>query len=137
MRLRTRRTAPLGIVPGRFAEQGGISCLVAHLLAARSVASLRTSCLCNLPFQAGKTFRGETGAVRLTETDGDFDLHFCHQKVAQFSLRVRNDPKAKAYPISPNTRYLCPRSMNLCLWEWEFDTRGAGFAETGWGTPPL
>lgn len=45
-------------------------------------------------FRVGKALSRETVALRPTETDGDFDVYFCHQKVAQISLRVHNDPEA-------------------------------------------
>jgi transposase InsO family protein len=45
----------------------------------------------NRTFYLSKAFRSEAVALRPTETDGDFDIYFCHQKVAQISLRVHND----------------------------------------------
>jgi transposase InsO family protein len=45
----------------------------------------------NRTFYLSKAFRGEAVALRPTETDGDFDIYFCHQKVAQISLPVHND----------------------------------------------
>jgi hypothetical protein len=48
----------------------------------------------NRPFRVGKAFRRETVALRPAETDGDFDIYFCHQKVAQISLRVDNVPES-------------------------------------------
>ena len=43
-------------------------------------------------YRAGKAFREHPVALRPTEDDGDFDIYFCSQKVAQFSLRVDNVP---------------------------------------------
>ena len=48
----------------------------------------------NRPFRVGKAFRRETVALRPAEADGDFDIYFCHQKVAQISLRVDNVPES-------------------------------------------
>jgi len=45
-------------------------------------------------FRVGKALSGESVALRPTETDGDFDVYFCRQKVAQISLRGHNDPEA-------------------------------------------
>jgi len=45
----------------------------------------------NRTFYLGKAFRGEAVALRPAETDGSFDIYFCHQRVAQISLRVHND----------------------------------------------
>jgi transposase InsO family protein len=45
----------------------------------------------NQTFYLSKAFRGEAVALRPTETDGDFDIYFCNQKVAQITLRVHND----------------------------------------------
>ncbi len=57
----------------------------------RKVDATGKICFRNRTFYLSKAFRGEVVALRPTETDGDFDLYFCHQKVAQISLRVHND----------------------------------------------
>ncbi len=44
----------------------------------------------NLSFRVGKAFRLQPVAIRPTLTDGDFDVFFCLQKIARFSLRVDN-----------------------------------------------
>lgn len=40
----------------------------------------------NRVFRIGKGFRGHPIAIRPTDTDGVFDVHFCKQKVAQISF---------------------------------------------------
>jgi len=44
----------------------------------------------NRIFRVGKAFRGHPVALRPTNTDGEYDVYFCNQKVAQVSLRKDN-----------------------------------------------
>ncbi len=42
------------------------------------------------PFRVGKAFRHQPIALRPTQTDGDFEVFFCLQRIAQISLREDN-----------------------------------------------
>jgi transposase InsO family protein len=44
----------------------------------------------NHPFRVGKAFRSLPVEVRPTEVDGQFDVFFCHQRIADLSLRNDN-----------------------------------------------
>lgn len=44
----------------------------------------------NHKFRIGKAFRHQPVAIRPTEKDGDFQVFYCQQKVAQISLRADN-----------------------------------------------
>jgi transposase InsO family protein len=44
----------------------------------------------NRSFRVGKAFRYNPVALRPTLMDGNYDIYFCHQKVAQISLREDN-----------------------------------------------
>jgi hypothetical protein len=41
-------------------------------------------------FRVGKAFRYNPVALRPTQVDGDYDVYYCHQRVAQISLREDN-----------------------------------------------
>ena len=45
---------------------------------------------CNRSFRVGKAFRYNPVALRPTQRDGEFDVFFCHQMVAQINLREDN-----------------------------------------------
>ena len=57
----------------------------------RKVGSTGRISFHNRRFYVGKSLSREAVALRPAETDGDFDVYFCHKKVAQISLRVHND----------------------------------------------
>ena len=42
-----------------------------------------------------KAFRGQQVAVRPTDADGHFSVHFCHQRIAAFDLRQASRPRAR------------------------------------------
>lgn len=44
----------------------------------------------NRIFRVGKAFRHQPVAIRPTEEDGEFSVYYCHEKVAQISLRDHN-----------------------------------------------
>lgn len=44
----------------------------------------------NCAFRVGKAFRHQVVALRPTEEDGKFAVYYCHEKVAQISLRDHN-----------------------------------------------
>ena len=44
----------------------------------------------NHTFRVGKAFRYQPVAIRPTDTDGDFHVFFCQQRVAHISLHIRN-----------------------------------------------
>lgn len=44
----------------------------------------------NHTFRVGKAFRYQPVAIRPTDTDGDFDVFFCQQRVAHISLHIHN-----------------------------------------------
>jgi hypothetical protein len=44
----------------------------------------------NHTFRVGKAFRYQPVAIRPTDTDGDFDVFFCQQRVAHISLHIHD-----------------------------------------------
>jgi transposase InsO family protein len=63
------------------------------------------------PWRIGKPFRGEPVALRPTDTDGGFDVHYCQHRVATLDLRTDAQPACgfvdigRAMPTTPQAHH--------------------------------